>query len=107
MSIRPIDIVTIAPKSQEASNLQTNSLRGREQVATNAEQVFVRNETKNQQRTVQASKSENKEYRYDAKEGNGRGYQGNNKKKKNNNQNDTAGKKDIKDPFSGGFDVMI
>lgn len=106
MSIRPIDIVTIAPKSQEASHLQANSIRGREQVTVNAENVFVRNEAKNQQRTIQATKSENKEYRYDAKDGNGRGYQGNNKKKKNDDTKKDEQKK-IKDPFSSGFDVMI
>ena len=106
MSIRPIDIITIAPKSQEASHLQANNIRGREQVMVNADNVFVRNEEKNQQRTIQTTKSENKEYRYGDKEGDGKGYQGN-KNKKNNKNNSASENKKIKDPFSSGFDVMV
>lgn len=105
MSIRPIDIVTVAPKSQEASHMQANSLRGREHAEMNASHVFERNEMKNQQRTVELSKSDTQEYKFDAKDGNGKGYKGNSRKrkvKKEENENT-----DKKESYSGGFDIKI
>lgn len=105
MSIRPIDIVTVAPKSQEASHMQANNLRGREHAEMNASHVFERNEMKNQQRTVELSKSDTQEYKFDAKDGNGKGYKGNSRKrkvKKEENENT-----DKKESYSGGFDIKI
>lgn len=104
MSIRPIDIVTVAPKSQEASHLQSSNLRGREQTQVNAGQVFARNEQRNQQRTVELSKSDAQAYGFDAKDGNGKGYKKNTKKNKKNEP--VEEKKDNSQSF-GGFDITI
>lgn len=105
MSIRPIDIVTVAPKSQEAAHMQSNNLRGREQTHVNASQVFERNEQRNQQRTVQLSKSDAQAYGFDAKDGNGKGYRKKSGKTKKNEE-----EKDMNtdvNSFSGGFDIKI
>lgn len=105
MSIRPIDIVTVAPKSQEASQLQHTNIRGREQAMVNADHSFHMNEQKNQQRTVEMKKSDTQNYKFDAKEGNGKGYQGNNNRSKKKKQSDEKMKK--RDPFTSGFDIKI
>lgn len=106
MSIRPIDIVTVAPKSQEASHMQANNLRGREHAEMNASHVFERNELKNQQRTVELGKSDTQEYKFDAKDGNGKGYKGNLRKKakKEEKEKDNENKKVS---YSRGFDIKI
>ncbi len=105
MSIRPIDIVTVAPKSQEASHMQANNLRGREHAEMNASHVFERNELKNQQRTVELSKSDTQEYKFDAKDGNGKGYKKNSGKRKvKKEENEST---DKKESYSGGFDIKI
>lgn len=104
MSIRPIDIVTVAPKSQEAAHLQSSNLRGREQTQVNASQVFARNEQRNQQRAVELSKSDTQAYGFDAKDGNGKGYKRNSKK---NKKNEAVEEKNDKSPSFGGFDIKI
>lgn len=106
MSIRPIDIVTVAPKSQEASHMQANNLRGREHAEMNASQVFERNELKNQQRTVELSKSDTQEYKFDAKDGNGRGYKRNSGKKKTKKEEDGGDDKKITSARRG-IDIKI
>ncbi|MCI8308159.1 MAG: hypothetical protein HFH14_08945 [Lachnospiraceae bacterium] len=107
MSIRPIDIVTVAPKSQEASHLQANNLRGREHAEMNANHVFERNEIKNQQRTVELGKSDTQKYKLDAKDGNGKGYKGNSKKRKAKKEDGDIKKENKDNSYSGGFDIKI
>lgn len=69
MSITPIEMYTMAPKSQEASQV-----RHGEQAKFHSQQAEVvnkidRNIQENSQRTTKAKESENPEYRYDAKDG--------------------------------------
>ena len=108
MSIRPIDIVTIAPKSQEASQMHYNEVRGRNNAESAVAQTFDRTEKHDSRRTVQASKGETQSYRFDAKDGGNGSYSGNGKKKKKSGQDDGNGKKGAQNPYSGGgFDIMI
>lgn len=86
MPIKPIDIVTMPPKSQEVSAYKHHEV----QKPLN-EQMHLNNQQNNEirhngQQTTKTVKSENREYRYDAKEkGNnsftGSGFQGQKKKK--------------------------
>lgn len=105
MSIRPIDIVTVAPKSQEASQLQHTNMRGREQAMVNADHSFHTHEQKNQQRTVEMKKSDTENYKFDAKDGNGQGYRRNDKGSKKKRPSEEKMKK--RDPFTSGFDIKI
>ena len=108
MSIRPIDIATVAPKSQEASQVQFNDLRGREHVGTNINHEFHKTEQHDRHRTVQATKGESKEYRYDAKEGGSNSYHGKKQKKKDENQSpEQKTKKAIRDTYASEFDIKI
>lgn len=73
MSIPPIERALVPPKSQEASQIQ----HAHQQKQTHAqEQLGVQYQSNlqhNSQKTVKMTKSENNEYRYDAKEkGNGK-----------------------------------
>ena len=73
MPIRPVEILMRAPKSMETSEHNMNQLNKEQHmndhiVASNQQQV-----KHNTQQTTKMEKSENNEYRYDAKEkGNGK-----------------------------------
>jgi hypothetical protein len=60
---------------------------------------------KDQTKTVQTTKSENKEYRYDAKEKGNQSYTGSKSKKK---EKEKVDQKESKKPGkSGGIDILI
>lgn len=107
MSIRPIDIITVAPKSQEASQMQYNDLRGRAHAENAASQNFQRAELHDSHRTVETAKSDTKEYKFDAKEGSGNSYGGSGKKKKKNSSDSNKDNKKSDSPFSSGFDITV
>ncbi len=107
MYIRPIDYVTIAPKSQEASQLQHNDLRGRVHAENTAAQTFQKMEQRDSQRVVQSNKSEKENFKYDAKDGGRGGYHGGQKKKKNGKEEDKNSSSVGRNSSSGGFDIKI
>lgn len=107
MSIRPIDLVTIAPKSQEVSQVHFNEIRGRDHAQAAVSQNFQRTEEHDSKRTVQTAKGETKAYEFDAKESSGNAYFGGNKKKKNDSDSNQHEKKKTRDPYASGFDIKI
>ena len=82
MPIRPIDVYTMPPKSQETSNLQKNNLDR----ATNGEHIanqhFQDKVNKNMQKTIRAKDKDTQGFRFDAKEKGHNKYQDNRKKKR-------------------------
>ncbi|SFR95982.1 hypothetical protein [Anaeromicropila populeti] len=104
MPIKPIDIYTMPPKSQEASQLQQGSMT---RAATMNQQMntHYQNETKhNLQKTVKAEQKENKNFRFDAKEKGSNEYKENYKKKKKAKEKE----KSVVPKNSGGnFDITI
>ncbi|MBE5936408.1 MAG: hypothetical protein E7265_00085 [Lachnospiraceae bacterium] len=105
MSIRPIDIVTIAPKSQEVSQVQFNEHRGREQANVATNQNFQKTEQHDSRRTVESSKSETEHYSFDAKEGRGGSAENKRKGKKSSANKEEKTKKT--NVYGGGFDITI
>lgn len=104
MSIPPIERALVPPKSQEASQFQhahqQKQAHAQEQLGVQYHNTLQRNS----QQTVKMTKSENNEYRYDAKEkGNGK-YSGKKQGKKKKEQ-----EKDKKEnpALSRGFDMRI
>ena len=101
MPIRPIEIM----KSQEASQLKhIESQRNHsEQVLINKNfQDLVQHD---QSKTTQTLKSDNKEFRYDAKEKGNNGYSEQEGKK---HEKEEENKKESKEPIKpGSFDVLI
>jgi len=101
MPIRPIDIM----KSQEASQLKhiDSQKNQREQVQISKD--FHQLVNHKQFKTTNTSKTDNKEYRYDAKEKGNNSYTGSGSKKKDQKEEN---KKESKEPTkSGGFDILI
>lgn len=103
MPITPIEVATMAPKSQEVSNY-----KHQENQKPINEQILIHNKLNseikhNGQQTVKSAKSENKEYRYDAKEKGNGSYTGSNSKKKNKDEQKDE-KKQIK---AGSIDIRI
>jgi hypothetical protein len=101
MPIRPIEIM----KSQEASQIKhmdsQRAQHAQEQLSKNFQNMINQEHTK----TIQTTKSDNLEYRYDAKEKGNNEFEGSSGKKKNKEQED---KKESKEPpKSGGFDILI
>lgn len=104
MPIRPIDIYTMAPKSQEASQIKqfesAKALHEQEQLSSSFKQVV---EHKSQQ-TTKSEKGENKDYRYDAKEKGNNSYSGGEKKKKKKEEKLHEKEKGIQ---TSSFDMKI
>ena len=103
MPIRPVEII----QSQEASQYKhIESQRTVQEQVQNSN--HFQNQIKQDRMTAKKpTKSENSEYRYDAKEKGSNQYYGmGNKKKKNKNKKDS--KEDKKSPPKiGGIDVLI
>lgn len=103
MPITPIEVATMAPKSQEASiyKHQENQKPLNEQMVINNQ---FNNEVKhNSQQTVKTLKGDNNEYRYDAKEKGNSSYSGSKQNKKKKKQEEV--KKDSYRP--GSIDIRI
>lgn len=103
MAIRPIDIAMIPPKTQEVSQVQ-NAVNQRQSHAQ--EQLGVQynqNIKHNSQQTVKTKKSENNEYRYDAKEKGNNSHSGNKKKGKKQDKKE----KDDKPIGLSNLDIRI
>lgn len=102
MSVGPIEIV----RAQEATQLRhIDSQRlqhSQEQLSRNFQDMVQ----KEQDKPNQAAKSDNTEYRYDAREKGNNQYSGSSGKKRGKEENKET--KESKDkPRSGGFDILI
>lgn len=105
MPIRPIDIYTLPPKSQETSQMQKSSIDRANNENYMVNQQFQDKVNKNQQKTV-ASKQKEEGFRFDAKEKGQNKYQDNRKKKKNqgNKGNDNLPPRGLS---GSSFDISI
>lgn len=90
MPITPIETAVMAPKSQEASiyKHQENQKPFNEQMVIH--QQHDRNVKHNSQQTVKTAKSDNNEYRYDAKEKGSNSYSGSKQNKKKKKQEEVT-----------------
>ena len=104
MPIRPIDMISIAPRSQEASNQHLSEQHKMEHAQNNMVQQFGKHVKENAEVVVQTSKGEQKEYRYDAKEKGNGSYSGRNSKGKKNKDNGQEKPEEIK---LSNFDIKI
>ncbi len=103
MPITPIEIATMAPKSQEVTHYkhQESQKPLNEQIVIG--QQFNNHIKHDSQQTVQTIKSENKEYRYDAKEKGNNSYSGK-KQDKKKKEKEAAPKDNFR---SGSIDIKI
>lgn len=101
MSINPIDMM----RSQEATQIkhvENQRMQYAQDQSENSFQNLIQHE---QSKTTQAAKSDNKEYRYDAKEKGNNQYKGSQGKKNRKDQEEKS--KSNKQQKSGGFDILI
>ncbi len=93
MSIPPIERVLVPTKSQEASQFQHAQMQKQTHAQEQLGVQYNNMVRHNSEQTVKMTKSENNEYRYDAKEkGNGK-FSGKKQGKKKQEQNDTEKEK--------------
>lgn len=101
MPISRIDIITIPPKTQEATQYKQNELAKNFSEQAQLQSGFQKEVAQNSQQTVKTLKSENQEKRYDAKEQGSQSYEGKSSKRKNK---ESKKNKDIK---TSNFDIKI
>ncbi|MBH1942017.1 hypothetical protein I5677_14035 [Mobilitalea sibirica] len=103
MPINPIDIM----RSQEASqykHIESQKVHHEQVQISKSFQNLIHAE---QTKTTQAEKSENKEFRYDAKDKGRNSYSGS-KNKKDKKEENKKEQKDLLEPKkSGGIDILI
>lgn len=104
MQIRPIDTLLMPPRSQEASNVSARTMIREHDTVAQLQAEHMREQKHNSEQTIKAAKTENNEFRYDAKEGKEHAgtYKNPKKKKKENGQ-----KEKEKKETSRSFDVRI
>lgn len=104
MPIRPIDVFTMPPKSQETSQMQKSNMDR----ATNGEYVanqqFQDKVNRNMQKTVHAKDKEENGFRFDAKEKGQNEYQ-DNRKRKNEKPKETKSR--LPKMNGSSFDISI
>jgi hypothetical protein len=106
MPIKPIDIVTMAPKSQEVSQYKQQESQRTFNEQTQISNQFNSQIQHNNKQAVKTLKGENQEYRYDAKEKGNSSYT--NSKKKEGKEKDKNTDPILKDKFhSGSIDIKI
>lgn len=93
MSITPIDMATMAPKSQEVTLHKQQESQKPFQEQLQASSQFKNEIRQNSRQTVKTSKGDNPEYRYDAKEKGNNSYNGNKQKKKKEKEPDSGSNK--------------
>lgn len=101
MQFRPIDIM----KTQEAAQIQQIEIQKLQHAQDQSNKNFQNMIRQEQYKPTQTSKSENDEYRYDAKEKGNNQYSGTGSRKKHNGKDKNKESKD--QHKSGGIDIMI
>ncbi len=104
MPIRPIDIM----KSQEVTQYKHNQSHKAQHEQVQISKSFQNMIQADSSKPVQTTKSENKEFRYDAKEESKNSYKGSSGqgKKKQDKQNKNNGSDNNSDS-SGGIDILV
>lgn len=101
MSINPIDIM----RSQEAAQIKHVEIQRFQHAQDQAGKNFQNMIVQEQMKPTQADKSDNSEYRYDAKNKGNSEYKETGQKKNNKDKEDKNESKDHKK--NGGIDILI
>ena len=106
--ITPIEMYTMVPKSQEASNIShAQQARDASQQAGITQQINQQ-ASENTQRTVRMSEADNPEYRYDAKERGNNEYSSDGERKKHDQkEEEQKTKPENMSARPGGIDIRI
>ena len=102
MPVGPIEII----RAHEATQLRHIDSQKLQHAQEQHSQNFQNRVWQEQKKTTQTAKSDNNEFRYDAKEKGNNQYMASGDKKKRN-QKDNEEKKSKDRPKTGGFDMLI
>lgn len=102
MPINMIDIATMAPRSQEAAQIQHNVIRHNENAMQQTGIQFNQERMHDSKQTVETTQSDQPEYRYGDRKGDGRQQQ--NESRKKNKKNDEA---PMAPRSTSSFDITI
>lgn len=105
MPIIPIETAVMAPKSQDASMVRHQQVQKPQNDQMHIQQQFNSEIKHNNQQTVKMQKSDNHEYRYDAKEKGNGSYSGSMKKKGEKDKKEN--KKSKQSTWTGSIDIRI
>lgn len=101
--MKPLDVI----RSQEASLLKHMEVQKNQHLQGQAQKNFQTMVEHQQKRPVETKKSDNPEYRYDAKEKGNNQYYGNSNKRKDKDEKKNETKNTKSDKKSNGFDILI
>jgi hypothetical protein len=103
--ITQVDMLTVLPRTNEVSNIKQVEMQRPADEQTQMNSTFQQEIKHEQRKTVESQKSENKEFRYDAKEkGNGQSYSNRDKKGKKKQEEIPSSTR----PMNGSsFDIKI
>ena len=104
MAIPPIEVLSMAPKSQEVTPYKVAHHQKPMHDQTHIGAQLQQEVRHNNQQTVRMTKSENREYRYDAKEKGNNSYKKNEQKKSKQDKNQKKKDQEIK---LSNFDIRI
>lgn len=101
--MRPLDVM----RSQEASQLKHMEVQKNQHLQGQAHKGFQTMVENQQRKPVETTKSDNPEYRYDAKEKGNNQYYSNNKKSKDKEEKKKETKNSKSDQVGSSFDILI
>lgn len=107
MPIRPIDMISIAPRSQEAANQQLSDQNRMAHAQDSAAQHFQKHVKDEAEVIMQSEKTEQEAYRYDAKEKGNGSYKGSEKKGKKKDKGKEKQGHDKETIEKSNFDIRI
>lgn len=106
--ITPIEMYTMVPKSQEASNIRHGEQARDASQHAQIVQNIAHEANENTQRTVRMSEAENPDYRYDAKEKGNNEYSPDGDRKKKKDEEEEQEKRPVNhSERPGGIDIRI
>lgn len=105
MPITRLDMISMAPKTQEAGVHKQNEIQHQNTTQQNAVSTVQSQARANETQTVKSEKTENKEQKYDARDGKGGSYQGSSKGRK---EEEEKKKEEQKKVMRGStFDITV
>jgi hypothetical protein len=103
MPVGPIEVI----RAQEATQIRhmdaQRAQHAQEQISRNFQNMVQQEQSK----PTETTKSENNQYRYDAKEKGNNQYKGSSGKREKKEESKDAPKKGLDKPKSGGIDILI
>lgn len=104
MPLTRLDMISMAPKTQEAGTYRHNELQHNANTQTNIAQTVQQQARQNETQTVRMTRTENEEQKFDAKNGGNGNYGGSSGKKKEEKNKEEEQRKIMR---GSTFDITV